>query len=580
MSISSKLPSIKDPVVREALREIDLRETRDSKGNQTKTYGKFYDYGGTAYHVDHPDFGAKGDGTTDDTTAIQAALTLAGTTGGVVTCTPGSTYIVSHTGSGTAGTAGNNPTWRWSLKIPSNVTVDLNGATIKLAASQDTCIFVNENIGTTQDSGIIIRNGTLDGNRANQGASTEQHPLIGLYDVVQPVVENIDAVNANMYFGRFHLIYEGRFVGLHGSNSRGNGWNWGVADQECFRCFIDDIYAEDCDFISAANPGNGAFFHVVNSAIGKVVTSNCNFGVKVAGDHTRYDCNSTIDEVIVLNGADGDDKAFKLQGLGASNRLTGVAVGRVISVDADDNSLYVIYADDCHVEAVVAYGSNGNDSSRDIYIGDSDRFSAGSLKSVEAGTIGCLIDDEADGYFINNITVHNCTGNAVQIESAHEGYIKSLIATDDQGTPTMTRALNVTGLGGGVINEVRTNLDHNTTTPLINIADASTKFFIHRFLMGDPPATLGGTVQLTNGGTTTSVSNTNIFYRDMGTNETTPIIVIIPWNSTTAALGNMRVTHTVYSSGTGFTIQHSTAGASDYVYWRLLGWQNIAQRPA
>jgi hypothetical protein len=45
--------------------------------NTDPIYGKLFDYAGAVFNVRHPAFGAVGDGTTDDTTAIQAAFTAA-----------------------------------------------------------------------------------------------------------------------------------------------------------------------------------------------------------------------------------------------------------------------------------------------------------------------------------------------------------------------------------------------------------------------------------------------------------------------------------------------------------------------
>jgi hypothetical protein len=45
--------------------------------NTDPVYGKLFDYAGAVFNVKHPVFGAVGNGTTDDTTAIQAAFTAA-----------------------------------------------------------------------------------------------------------------------------------------------------------------------------------------------------------------------------------------------------------------------------------------------------------------------------------------------------------------------------------------------------------------------------------------------------------------------------------------------------------------------
>lgn len=60
-----------------------------------KFAAKLYDGGGNFYDVNHPTFGAVGDGSTNDATAIQAAITAAASTSGTVRFQPGATYKVN-----------------------------------------------------------------------------------------------------------------------------------------------------------------------------------------------------------------------------------------------------------------------------------------------------------------------------------------------------------------------------------------------------------------------------------------------------------------------------------------------------
>lgn len=63
-------------------------------GASRKLAGLFYDKGGREFHVEHPDFGAKGDGTTDDTAPIMDAISAAESAGdgSRVVFRPGATY--------------------------------------------------------------------------------------------------------------------------------------------------------------------------------------------------------------------------------------------------------------------------------------------------------------------------------------------------------------------------------------------------------------------------------------------------------------------------------------------------------
>jgi parallel beta-helix repeat protein len=63
-------------------------------GLVTDITGMIYDRGGAVFNVKHPDFDAQGDGATDDTAAIQAAVDAAKTVHGTIYFPPG-TYLIS-----------------------------------------------------------------------------------------------------------------------------------------------------------------------------------------------------------------------------------------------------------------------------------------------------------------------------------------------------------------------------------------------------------------------------------------------------------------------------------------------------
>ena len=96
--------------------------------------------------VDVNDFGAVGDGETDDTDAINAAITYASTNAtGIVMFSKTRTYIVR------------------TLVPKNNVTMELNGSTLKLKDNVESRMFYSAGGGHN----FSVNNGIIDGNQAN-----------------------------------------------------------------------------------------------------------------------------------------------------------------------------------------------------------------------------------------------------------------------------------------------------------------------------------------------------------------------------------------------------------------------------
>ena len=119
----------------------------------------------SAYYIDvkNSAFGAKGDGTTDDRVAIQAAIAAATALGGGTVFFPCGTYLCSK--------AGGNP---WCLTVPANVRLlgeNIYGTTILQAPviNSTRLIYVTGNDATIEQL-------TLDGNSVNQtGVGDQRH---------------------------------------------------------------------------------------------------------------------------------------------------------------------------------------------------------------------------------------------------------------------------------------------------------------------------------------------------------------------------------------------------------------------
>jgi hypothetical protein len=134
---------------------VNLGEVYTLSGDGTRI--KVWDNGGQVFNAKA--YGAKGDGVTDDTAAIQAAIDAAKLVGGGVLFSPG-TYLVT------------------SLNVPPAITLHGNGATLRrpdLSATKFSRMLTTENHpwdSAVDSPPLVIRNLILDGNRQNQGAYT------------------------------------------------------------------------------------------------------------------------------------------------------------------------------------------------------------------------------------------------------------------------------------------------------------------------------------------------------------------------------------------------------------------------
>jgi hypothetical protein len=422
------------------------------------------------------DFGAVGDGSTDDTSAIQAALTAMNVAGGgIVKGVHGKTYLVSQVGTKTI----NSADFRYCLLIPDSVYFDLNGSTLKLAASQNAALVMNSTAGTTQNLNLGIGNGRVDGNQANQTApAAGEMACVYFYDVDRPRVEHLRVDNPREYAGRFVNCYRGYFNDLYCDDSNGDGWSFGTTgsvELRLFESFIDNIYAKDCTGVYGSLEGNGALFTVVDCRIGKVTTKNCAGGIKIQNSSE----DSSFGLLEYIGGANStSNSGIKVQGAGGSLIPTRISIDSVHSNGAQGRGLYIDGV--AHVSVGKYVGvDNGQDGSLEDVRLEAELSENGFIQVGQIYSDGCdgspavRISGTGLRYQVGSIMVRNPALRAVQVQTVGSfGSIGSVFAVDDRGgSATMTFALNQTDATAvGSVDHLYCNLTESANARVANVS--------------------------------------------------------------------------------------------------------------
>jgi hypothetical protein len=518
-------------------------------------------------------FGAAGDGKTDDRAAIQAALASGAAR---VTLSPGKTYVVSW--SGAVKTVRGVPQ-RYALAIPSGVTLDLRGATLKLADGADASVIVNAAAGG-RDTDIAIVNGTIDGNGARQGLpASGEIGCVQLDGVTGARVHDLRVVNARQYAGRFLDLTSAELVGLSCSGSEGDCWSFGISGSPPGSLTvrgsrIDRIESENALGRFAGLQGNGAIFTVQDTRVGSVVTRSCAAGIKIQDASAR----SQFESLTFIGPTNGtNNSGIKVQAnVGAGLFPEAIDIAHAESRSAFGAGLYVFGARNLTVGTYVGDG-NGNGSYEDVYLRTDGSFHIGRILSSNARHNAVKVLGSPAAFDIDEVVIRNPGGIAFAVHSGGVGRFRVglLSATDDRAVPSLSTVLKLADpQATGRFERIVTNLGHSRGTPRLLVSgDGPCRATIGAFQQGSDP--LEGEVRLTPGGTRTPVENANAFLErtDRAGSKFHPVIAVVPLSPPAARLGLLRATAEEATHAPGFAIEHAPAGEGALARWSIREWR-------
>jgi len=239
------------------------------------------------------DYGAKGDGSTDDTTALQAALTLAANANGTWYA-PSSDYVFSA-----PLTLPSNYTGRVALKGDSRNTSRL------LYSSTGNGLYFDLTHGTWAFANAVdVSDLALLANAPGGGSGvTSGYAISFLYPVGSSVA---DETRPGCSVHRCYIAP--LMAGNYAANYAHAGWNQGIYGQTACHLSLDDIFIWGSgDWPNSGQAGNGCAIVLesgVNSTIANIVGGGWNNGIRFlnSGGSGALDCQGIFMDRIEMVG--------------------------------------------------------------------------------------------------------------------------------------------------------------------------------------------------------------------------------------------------------------------------------------
>lgn len=324
--------------------------------------------------------------------------TVIGTPGQIYGLTPRRKYLSLDPSGGVAQFA-------VCVQIPSHVTLDMQGSTLRLLGPEEGALIANHNLRGSgpRDTSLGLVNAVLDGgDLSNQGTAMLQ----------MAYVDNLSLRGVRIIRGQYvgGWIYNARssvFDDLEADGFVGEPWLLGAAtgvdnhiyDSAFGRLAARGVRSHPNDYYF---PGNSFVFVLSRCTIDSITAIDCAAGIKIQSptEDVRIRAVSTV-----RCGDAGSNSGLKLQG-DTQSPVKRVTVDEVRATGQTGSGLYLEGSLDCTVGSFKGVGNSTNGAYPDVWVGGTrDRIST--LISDQCGGTGVVIRPNAHGYALGEVRVTN-----------------------------------------------------------------------------------------------------------------------------------------------------------------------------
>ena len=534
-------------------------------------------------------FKAAGDGSTNDTAALNSATAYSASAGAKVLGRSGATYLVAETGTKSSlNAAGAGRTVHYAVTIPTGAQIDWNGATVKLTTGATCAAIVNGVMNAATDV-IICENLIINGN-GGPGSVTE---LVLFYGLAEG--SRLCNVEAKGFYGVGIALYacDGcEFSDLWGRDAQGNAVQFGGNTQfQNTRCVVTGrMGGVNLSYDTSGNPGNPVLIGAVdcqfpiltgrNTASGHKVTANSQF-LNIAGA-------SWSGEVI---GAEADNRTtnsgFKIQG-DTGSRAKKISVGAVVSRLTKGPGLYIREAETISIASYMGTGNAITGTDADLDFDTFENLRIGQAWSDLAGQRGLALGSSAGRYTIESLIILNNKQTSANGEgllvAAGQGYIGYFEGGDTQnGATTMGSAISIgVGTAAGTYLHIQEARAYYTSGGVKTVPGAPFtgrdygKLMIERAKLATGADALSGVVTLSAGVGYTQVTNENVRSNSQTVGFMYPDIKLTPVNAAARTLLASGPVYATINTGNFRITPPAAAAGTEQFRWEIGPWAVVA----